>query len=103
MIPMGTEASVFVQGILVSPDGEGISLQVGEVISLTEPQSEPILFFTDEGGIFMIFGLKPGIYRLRLFVAPEVDLDFEIDEGAEGLWDLKNLELPLQLASEGHR
>jgi outer membrane usher protein len=103
VIPMGTEASVFVQGILVSPDGEGISLQVGEVISLTEPQSEPILFFTDEGGIFMIFGLKPGIYRLRLFVAPEVDLDFEIDEGAEGLWDLKNLELPLQLASEGHR
>lgn len=91
VIRVGTEATVYIRGILTDARGAAIALQAGEVRSLSDPQWQPITLFTNRVGKFALTGFKVGRYELRL---GNQILQFEVPEGKVGLYDLGTLKLP---------
>ncbi|PZO37790.1 MAG: fimbrial biogenesis outer membrane usher protein, partial [Pseudanabaena frigida] len=88
VIRVGTDATVYIRGVLTDSKGQAISLQAGEVRSLSDPQWQPITLFTNRVGKFALTGFKVGRYELRL---ENKILQFEIPEGKVGLYDLGTL------------
>ncbi|BFM38522.1 fimbria/pilus outer membrane usher protein [Synechocystis sp. LKSZ1] len=91
VITVGTEATVFLRGILQDSQGKPISLQAGQVTSLSDPSWEPVSLFTNKVGRFALLGLKPGRYELTLFTTPSQSVQFEIPENQTGIYDLGQL------------
>jgi outer membrane usher protein len=87
-IPVGTDATVFARGTLLGADSQLVALRSGEVRSLTEPQAEPRILFTNRGGRFGLEGLKPGRYLLQLFGNERDRFEFEIPERSLGMVEL---------------
>ncbi|MFM7192554.1 MAG: fimbrial biogenesis outer membrane usher protein, partial [Microcystaceae cyanobacterium] len=69
-IIVGTEATVFLRGVLKNRQDQPIGLQAGQVGSLSDPNWEPVTLFTNKVGKFALLGLKPGRYELKLFTEP---------------------------------
>ncbi|MEW5815821.1 MAG: hypothetical protein AB1798_10570 [Spirochaetota bacterium] len=93
LVSVGTDAIVYAGGTLVADTDEPIPLQAGEVVSTGPQAAEPILFFTDRTGGFMIYGLKPGLYDLYLYLKPESRKTFSIEDGVTGYIDLGRMKL----------
>jgi len=91
---IGTGATVLLRGVLETADGAPVSLQAGEIVSLSEPKMTPIEVFTNRKGKFMAEGLKPGAFELRLFADAQAKVRFEIPKGKAGLYDMGSLRLP---------
>jgi len=94
VIRVGTEATVFIRGVLVDEQGNPLRLQTGEVISLSDPQWQPVVVFTNRAGRFVLEGLKPGQYEIRLSQPPPNQIRFQIPAGKTGVLDLGTLRLP---------
>jgi outer membrane usher protein len=94
VIRVGTGATVLLRGVLEAADGAPVSLQAGEIASLSEPKMKPIEIFTNRKGKFMAEGLKPGAFELRLFADAQATVRFEIPKGKAGLYDIGSLKLP---------
>jgi len=94
VIRVGTGATVLLRGVLETADGAPVSLQAGEIASLTEPKMKAIEVFTNRKGKFMAEGLKPGAFELRLFADPQATVRLEIPKGKAGLYDIGSLKLP---------
>jgi outer membrane usher protein len=94
VIRVGTGATVLLRGVLARTDGTPVSLQGGEIVSLSEPKMTAIEVFTNRKGKFMAEGLKPGKFALRLFAYPEAPVPFEIPKGQAGMYDIGSLHLP---------
>jgi len=92
VIRVGTEATVYIRGILTDAQGKAIALQAGEVRSLSDPQWQPITLFTNRAGKFALTGFKVGRYELKI---GSQTLQFEVPEGKVGLYDLGTLKLPV--------
>jgi len=90
VVRVGTEATVFIRGILEDSNGKAIALQSGEVRSLSDPQWQPLTLFTNRVGKFALTGFKAGRYELKI---ESQTLQFEIPEGKVGLYDLGILKL----------
>lgn len=88
LIRVGTEATVFVRGVLVDEQGNPLRLQTGEVVSLSEPQWQSVALFTNRAGRFVLEGLKPGQYEIRLSQPPPNQIRFEVPAGKTGVLDL---------------
>ncbi|WP_069790761.1 fimbria/pilus outer membrane usher protein [Cyanobacterium sp. IPPAS B-1200] len=88
VIVVGTDATVFVRGTLQDGEGNPIALQAGEVISLSNPDFEPLTLFTNQVGRFALMGLTPGSYRLNLFTNPRLSTEFTIPANETGVFDL---------------
>jgi len=86
VIQAGTEATVFIRGVLVDESGAPIELQAGEVVSISDSDWLPQPLFTNRVGRFALMGLTPGQYEIRLPNRPPVS--FEITPDQEGLVDL---------------
>ena len=93
VIRVGTGATVLLGGVLETAAGAPVSLQAGEIVSLSEPQIPPVEVFTNRRGKFSVEGLKPGAYELHLFAAPTPTVRFEIPKGTAGLYDIGKLRL----------
>lgn len=88
VVVVGTDATVFIRGTLEDEQGNPISLQAGEVISLSNPDFEPLTLFTNQVGRFALMGLNPGTYRINLFTNPPLSKDFTIPPRETGIYDL---------------
>ena len=94
LIRVGTEATVFIRGVLVDAKGEPVSLQAGEIVSLSDPNWKQVTLFTNKAGKFALEGFKPGRYELRLFINQQHPIPFEIPSGKAGVYDLGTLKVP---------
>jgi len=72
LIEVGTAAAFSVIGEIIDTDGNPVGLVGGEAIALDSDSvvDGPITFFTNRAGRFVVQGLAPGEYDLRLFTAP---------------------------------
>jgi outer membrane usher protein len=93
VITVGTDATVFIRGILQNAKGQPINQQAGQLTSLSDPSWKPVTMFTNKVGKFAALGLKPGRYQLTLFTDPPQSAEFEISAGQTGIYDLGNLTL----------
>ncbi len=91
VIRVGTDATVYIRGVLTDAKGKAIALQAGEVRSLSDPQWQAVTLFTNRAGKFALTGFKAGRYELQL---GSQKLQFEIPEGKVGLYDLNILKFP---------
>ncbi|MFH7243457.1 MAG: fimbria/pilus outer membrane usher protein [Spirulina sp.] len=89
LILAGTDATVFVRGVLVDGNGEPLGLQGGEVVSLSDATWPAQGFFTNRVGRFALVGLGPGRYEIRL--RDSAPIEFEILPDQSGLVDLGSL------------
>jgi len=96
-ISVGTDATVIGRGTLTAIDGRVLSLQAGEIFSLDRPNDPAITFFTNRKGRFVIEGLRPGTYRVEMFLAREAVLQITIPEDASGLYELGSFTLPIEV------
>lgn len=88
VIRVGTDATVFLRGTLVNKAGEPMALQTGQVVSLSDPNWEPLTLFTNRAGRFALMGLRAGRYGLKLFSDPPLSITFEIPGDKTGIYDL---------------
>lgn len=91
VIQVGTDATVFLRGILVDTSGNPIALQAGEVVSISDPHWQTITLITNRIGRFALSGFKPGQYEIRL--GSQSVGQFEIPNGQEGVYDIGSLTL----------
>ncbi|MGK7874076.1 MAG: fimbria/pilus outer membrane usher protein [Xenococcaceae cyanobacterium] len=94
LIQIGTDATVFIRGIIVDSQGEPVSLKVADVISLDDPDWQSVTLFTNRAGKFAGEGFKPGRYQVRFLGEEEAVLEFTIPTGQTGLYDVGTLQLP---------
>lgn len=97
LIRVGTAATVFLRGTLLDVDGQPVSLQAGEVRSLTSADWQPATLFTNRIGRFGLAGFQPGRYELRLFSNAQAVIQFEIPPGKTGVYDVGELRSPVPL------
>lgn len=95
LIQVGTDATIFVRGTLLNPNGQPISMQAGVVQSRSDAGWQPINLFTNRGGRFALSGLKPGRYELWLYANPKAVIPFELPAGKTGVVDLGQLQAPV--------
>lgn len=95
VITAGTEATVFVRGVLVGANGNPVSLQRGVIESLSDPDWPDIELFTNRVGRFALFGFKPGRYAVRVFGLEGGVTEFEIPEQISGVYQVGTLRLPV--------
>lgn len=99
LIRVGTEATVFLRGTLLHASGEPVSLQTGEITSLSDSKWKPITLFTNKAGRFAVEGFKPGRYEFRLFTNQQAVIRFEVPPGQAGLYDIGTLRVPAPATS----
>ncbi len=96
LIRTGTEATVFLRGVLIDNAQKPISLQQGWIKSLSDPDWPTADFFTNRTGRFAAAGLKPGRYQLQLSSIEGGILEFEISEEQQGHYDTGTLQIPVE-------
>lgn len=94
LILAGTEASVFIRGVLVDAAGTPIELQAGDVVSLSDPDWQPQALFTNRVGRFALSGFTAGRYEVRF--RNQQPIQFEIPSEQEGVYDLGTLQFSAQ-------
>jgi outer membrane usher protein len=88
VIRIGTDATIFLRGTLRNAKDEPLSLQSGEVVSLSDPNWKPLQLFTNKAGKFALTGIKSGRYEIRMYSDPPVVFSINIPEGKTGIYDL---------------
>jgi outer membrane usher protein len=88
VIHIGTDATIFLRGTLRNAKDEPLSLQSGEVVSLSDPNWKPLQLFTNKAGKFALTGIKSGRYEIRMYSDPPVVFSIDIPEGKTGIYDL---------------
>lgn len=94
LVRLGTDATVFLRGVLLNANGEPISLQSAQIVSLSDDNWQPVSLFTNRAGRFATIGLKPGRYEIRLLTNPPSTVQFEIPPDTKGIYDIGTLQLP---------
>jgi outer membrane usher protein len=94
LVRVGTDATVFLRGVLLNTNGEPMSLQSGEIVSLSDRNWQSVTLFTNRAGRFATPGLKPGRYEIRLFTSPPSTVPFEIPPDTKGVYDIGTLQFP---------
>jgi outer membrane usher protein len=91
VIHAGTGATVLLRGVLRTADGKPVTLQTGTVHALDNPAFKPLPMFTNRGGRFVVEGLQPGRYELRMLADANAKLSFEIPKGRTGVFEIGDL------------
>ncbi|MBD2136251.1 fimbria/pilus outer membrane usher protein [Anabaena sp. FACHB-1237] len=94
LVRVGTDATVFLRGVLLNSDGQPISLQSAQIVSVGDRNWQPVTIFTNRAGKFATLGLKPGRYEIRLFTNPPMVIPFAIPSDAKGIYDIGTLKIP---------
>jgi len=93
LVPIGTDAAVSLDGVLVMADGQPGSLQSGELRPVDNPEAMPIQFFSNRKGRFRLEAVRPGAWDLYVFGADAAPLRVDVPEDAEGLINLGTVTL----------
>lgn len=94
LVRLGTDATVFLRGVLLNANGEPASLQSAQIVSLSDGNWQPVTLFTNRAGRFATIGLKPGRYEIRLLTNPPSTVQFEIPPDTKGIYDIGTLQPP---------
>ncbi|MBD2666304.1 hypothetical protein H6G73_17825 [Richelia sinica FACHB-800] len=94
VVRVGTDATVFLRGVLLNSDGEPISLQSAQIVAVGDRNWQPVTIFTNRAGKFATSGLKPGRYEIRLFTNPPALIPFAIPSDAKGIYNIGTLKIP---------
>lgn len=94
-IRVGTEATVYLRGVLLDTQGNPLALRQGRVISLSDPDWPVGELFTNRAGRFAVTGLKPGQYEIRLYGVEDVVATITIPEDTTGVFDLEPMTTPV--------
>lgn len=92
VVRVGEEGSVLLRGVLRDEQGAPVALTSGTVVRMAEALEEPVAFFTNRTGRFVLPALRPGAYLLRLDGAPQ-GVHFSIPEGSVGVFELGQVAL----------
>lgn len=87
-IEVGTDATVGISTVLVTPDFAPITLQPGKITCLSDSSMPPVTVFTGRRGQIRAQGFKPGKYELKLFEGNWAPYIFEIPAKAEGNYEI---------------
>ena len=93
LITAGTEATVFIRGVIQDNNGDPFSLQRGLIESVSDPDWPDVEIFTNRLGRFASLGLKPGRYIIRILGPKDVFAEFSIPEGTSGVYEISPLRL----------
>jgi outer membrane usher protein len=93
---VGTRATLYAQGRITMADGKAAVYRVGYAFSQDDPKSSRMPFFTDENGVFQVYGLTPGNYEITLQGADAFHAGFSIPSDASGLFEIGSFQLPVQ-------
>ncbi len=91
LVTVGSDATVFLRGILQGAEGAVAELQAGEVRSLDDKAWSSKTLFTNRVGKFAVEGLKPGRFEVRLTNGEQVK--FTIPDEASGIYNIGELTL----------
>lgn len=97
IVPIGTDATVSLDGTLTAADGTAMALQSGVLEPVgaadgDEQGREAIQFFTNRRGRFRIESVRPGEWRLRLH-GIEASVPIVVPREAEGVMGLGDVRL----------
>jgi len=95
LIRFGSDATVILKGVLVDSNDRPVTLQAGEITSLTQQDQQPLQLFTNKTGRFVVEGLQPGKYELTLLSDRPTKIHFEIPGKQTGIYDIGKLQLML--------
>ncbi len=96
LIRPSMKRSIYGRGMLVNLDGDAVSLQAAEIISLPQkPGEEALIVFSDEDGIFQFHDLQPGSYLLILVSNRRAQVEFTIPAESVNPADTGSLILPI--------
>lgn len=95
LIQVGTDATVFLRGVVIDTSGAPLALQTGEIVSLADSTWKPVTVFTNKAGKFALVGFKPGRYEIHLYANPKAVIPFEIPAGKTGVFDVGTLRSPV--------
>lgn len=93
LVTVGTETSVYVQGVILGEDGKPLELMVAEARPVDDPEAEPVQFFTDRDGSFFLSNVKPGNYAVEIYAFPGKTFTFTVEENAEGSVNIGTIRL----------
>jgi outer membrane usher protein len=85
IVPVGTDASVSLDGQMQGPDGLPLGLQSGELRPVGEPVRKAVAFFTNRRGRFRVEAVRPGSWELILHGLDFRPVPVNIPEEAEGI------------------
>jgi outer membrane usher protein FimD/PapC len=76
---ISSESGLIIIGILKDQNGKAIDMVSGFAIQLTKTkEKEPIIFFTNSDGKFVMSGVAPGKYRVSVNIEGVDDFEIEI-------------------------
>ncbi|MFC1233609.1 fimbria/pilus outer membrane usher protein [Vibrio sp. F74] len=93
-LQVGSDSVLTVMGnVIEKKTGKPISLIVGEAIYLGKNagKNDPVEFFTNRNGRFAISGLRPGKYRLDLFLKDTKSIEITLPKESDALIRLGDL------------
>ena len=88
VVKIGSDATVMVRGQLLEQGAKPIGLASGQLMSVEEPEREPLLFFTNRNGYFAAEGLKPGSYKVIVYGEVIHELTLDIPKGTVGVYNV---------------
>jgi len=102
LVDIGGEMGVIVDGVLLAKDGQPLSLEGGQVISIDKPDGEATPFFTNRTGRFRLMSTLPGRYHLEIFNYPDTLIEIVIPEGhSDEIYNIGEKRLDVLLKEDG--
>jgi outer membrane usher protein len=92
VIPVEAERLLYAQGRLLDADGEPVSLKALRLHPL-DGDEPAMTTFTDEEGVFQLYDLRAGRYRLDAMSGQARTEPFQIRDGGDGFIDLGEVRL----------
>ncbi|WP_252181332.1 fimbria/pilus outer membrane usher protein [Azospirillum sp. B4] len=104
LVPIGTDATVSLDGVLLDPDGKPVPLAAGmlvradgkgtKAVNAKDPKSGlEVQFFTNRKGRFRVESVRPGEWLMQLTGVPHKPIPVTVPREAEGLLPLGTLKL----------
>jgi outer membrane usher protein len=95
-VMVGGPATIYAEGYLLSAEGKAVAWKTGEVRPEGDSGAAPITVFTDENGMFQVYGLAPGIWAIAFPGDEPYRTLFTIPGDAEGLFGIGSFRLPIR-------
>lgn len=104
LVPIGTDATVSLDGVLLDPEGKPVPLAAGvlhrtdgkgaKAANAKDPKAgQEVQFFTNRKGRFRVEGVRPGEWQMQLTGVPHKPIPVTVPAEAEGMFPLGTLKL----------
>ncbi len=93
LVPIGTDATAALDGMLKAPDGTPVALLSGVLRPLDGAPAKEVQFFTNRKGRFRVEGLRPGKWELAVFGLDAMPFPIDIPAEADGVIQLGEVRL----------